>query len=430
MDEIYRSNDNLLITEDMLPFLGTCFQNGIISLTLVDAIALHVFENCEECRNYIKAKYTHVFIDEYQDCGYLQDRLFLALINLGVIGIAVGDKDQAIYGFAGKDSKYLIGLPKEHGIKTFLLDRNFRCHPQIRDYALRLLDGVTEPETKDCRVIRLACKGNELNIAKAIDMFVQLFRDKKIIEHNSQVAILTRSERTGGMISHNLKEKNIFFKKTPLDEDSSRQGLIFKEMLIAILGKDHEIFGLCNSYISIDDDKKRYDYAYTVLMKLRKKGMIEISLNEFVEASYLFIPYEQKNEKSIEKLEEVVGTEDYWITYTPQDKDSVQIMTLHKSKGLEFKVVFHLDLYRYIMPREQFNPNRYIDMEETINLHYVGITRAEEYSFLVTSEHRTNSQGSVTSGIESPLLSMHNLSSYTTPAKDLYNFLDSEDPRL
>ena len=59
-------------------------------------------------------------------------------------------------------------------------------------------------------------------------------------------------------------------------------------------------------------------------------------------------------------------------------------MTLHKSKGLEFDAVFHLDLYKSVLPAKQSH-NDTKKMEEDKNLHYVGITRAKKCCFLLTS---------------------------------------------
>ena len=62
-------------------------------------------------------------------------------------------------------------------------------------------------------------------------------------------------------------------------------------------------------------------------------------------------------------------------------------MTLHKAKGLEFEIVFHLDLYKWIMPKFKG------DYTQDLNLHYVGITRAKQCVILLSSTQRHNEQG-------------------------------------
>lgn len=70
-------------------------------------------------------------------------------------------------------------------------------------------------------------------------------------------------------------------------------------------------------------------------------------------------------------------------------------MTLHKSKGLEFDAIIHLDLYEWILPYKEvknndFNNPIYSNWSQDINLHYVGLTRARKGCVLVSSTQRTN----------------------------------------
>jgi len=420
MNKLLEAKKSLELDSELLELIQKNFVKGIISLELIDPIALYIFSNCIECRNYIKARYTCVFIDEYQDCGYVQNNFFIKLMDLGLIGIAVGDKDQAIYQFAGKDSKYLIDLAKKHNVKAFILDKNFRCHHNIRDYALRLLDGVTIPHTEEQRIIRLNCKDDEKSIANAIDIFIPILKKQNIVTKNNQIAILVRGERTGDIISDNIKTKHVFFRKTPLDEDSSMQGLIFKELIIAILGNKNEKYDMCSTYIDFESERHRFNNIYSKLKELSIKGLSVETLDEIVEISYNFIQRDQKNDKSIQKLQAVLEKTEYLETYMPQDDELVQIMTLHKSKGLEFDVVFHLDLYKYIMPMEDFNKAEYIDLDETINLHYVGITRAKKFCFLVSSDIRTKSNGEKAQGHESMLFNYNDLNRYTIGASVIF----------
>lgn len=84
-------------------------------------------------------------------------------------------------------------------------------------------------------------------------------------------------------------------------------------------------------------------------------------------------------------------------------------MTLHKSKGLEFKCIFLMDVYKYILP-----PNEYYvsseDIVQSLNLHYVGITRAIEvcYIMLGTKRYRNWNKDYV-KALESPFLYLNNV---------------------
>ena len=120
------------------------------------------------------------------------------------------------------------------------------------------------------------------------------------------------------------------------------------------------------------------------------------------------LPQYQSNQ-AIELLRQNLN-EDTCSFFKPALSDEVQIMTIHKSKGLEFDVVFHLDLYEWILPAKrigeeggwdnQFYPSK----EQDINLHYVGISRAKQACFLCSSTKRINANQEEKNGMSSEFL--------------------------
>ena len=86
-------------------------------------------------------------------------------------------------------------------------------------------------------------------------------------------------------------------------------------------------------------------------------------------------------------------------------------MTLHKSKGLEFDVIFHLDLYSYIIPSFGAYDN-VTQWNEDLNLHYVGITRAKQVCFLLSSTQRLRPDKPALNAKVSEFLSLNNLEEY------------------
>ncbi len=73
-----------------------------------------------------------------------------------------------------------------------------------------------------------------------------------------------------------------------------------------------------------------------------------------------------------------------------QGKTGVKLMTVHASKGLEFKYVFIVGLEDGLFPHEKLGSNtNEIDSEEERRLFYVAITRAEKKLFLSYANFRT-----------------------------------------
>ena len=64
-------------------------------------------------------------------------------------------------------------------------------------------------------------------------------------------------------------------------------------------------------------------------------------------------------------------------------------MTLHKSKGLEFNIVFHMDMYKYIISDDWGDAD---DIAQMLNLHYVGVTRAIDVCYIMNGSRRYRSK--------------------------------------
>ncbi|MBD8870232.1 ATP-dependent helicase [Nocardioides donggukensis] len=77
-----------------------------------DLIARAVIE-AEAHREDLRARFRHVFVDEYQDTDPAQVQLLRALAGDGRSLTVVGDPDQSIYGFRGADVRGILDFPTE-----------------------------------------------------------------------------------------------------------------------------------------------------------------------------------------------------------------------------------------------------------------------------------------------------------------------------
>lgn len=140
-------------------------------------------------------------------------------------------------------------------------------------------------------------------------------------------------------------------------------------------------------------------------LKLYKQNLESIAIQEpinkealkteFIKIAKVISP-NTSSQESIELLQSVLSNEIELNSYQSAEEDEINIMTLHKSKGLEFDVVIHLDLYEWILPKKKPGPNNdfnnpiYDNWTQDVNLHYVGITRAKNGCILISSTKRTN----------------------------------------
>ena len=68
-----------------------------------------------DVRERLRARYSAVWVDEYQDTDPLQESLLLAIAGDGRDVTVVGDPDQAIYAFRGADVRGILDFPSRFG---------------------------------------------------------------------------------------------------------------------------------------------------------------------------------------------------------------------------------------------------------------------------------------------------------------------------
>ncbi|WP_299066945.1 UvrD-helicase domain-containing protein, partial [Accumulibacter sp.] len=99
-----------------------------------DLIALPVtlFEDHPEVRDKWQNRLRYLLIDEYQDTNAGQYRMLRLLAGPRAAFTAVGDDDQAIYGWRGADIENLRGLPRDYpNLKVIKLEQNYRSTVRI-----------------------------------------------------------------------------------------------------------------------------------------------------------------------------------------------------------------------------------------------------------------------------------------------------------
>ena len=118
-----------------------------LDMLILSANMLEKKENQDLLREY-REKHRHVFVDEFQDISPIDFRLIkLFLENL----FAVGDDDQAIYGFRGGDSEIMQNFRKGEGVKEYKITRNYRSSSTIVRHAKALINHNSHRISKNLR---------------------------------------------------------------------------------------------------------------------------------------------------------------------------------------------------------------------------------------------------------------------------------------
>jgi len=399
---------SLEILQKHLEIVRSYFRGGKLFLEMNGALALYTFLNSVACRRYLRAKYTHIFVDEYQDTGFEQHELFLKLAALGLTSIAMGDADQSIFGFSGKSSKYLLSLPALESFTTLPLTYNHRSHPSIINYSLRILDSNSKltPVTSQF-VSCVNLEGGPIEIATWIGKHLATLVDRFKVTTRSSIGILVRSNNTGEILDKAFLIKHRLVKSHFLEEGFSIWSKLFAKLLTYHFTDSTTVQEIVDDFGSPHLTARDLRDCKNIIRLLKK---VELpSLEECVSVAKILCPY-SKTDDAIRLLREALQDPNLAAYFAKACDDEVQIMTLHKAKGMEFDIVFHLDLHEFVLPQKGPGPNNdwdncvFSDWEQDLHLHYVGVTRARKCCILCTSTKRINSKNETKNGKPSEFL--------------------------
>ncbi|MGD2126709.1 MAG: UvrD-helicase domain-containing protein, partial [Desulfobacteraceae bacterium] len=115
---------------------------GMLDLNDLEVETLRLFQDDPDVCSDYGERFPKIFVDEYQDTNPIQVALLKALVrgSRGEI-CAIGDPDQAIYGFRGADVKNFHRFSNDFpGAVQILLSKNYRSTQTILDAASALME--------------------------------------------------------------------------------------------------------------------------------------------------------------------------------------------------------------------------------------------------------------------------------------------------
>lgn len=96
-------------------------------------LAVQILRTCPVARNSVRHTYSHVFLDEFQDCTSQQyEMLRIAFLGTDTLLTAVGDTKQRIMGWAGALEGVFEIFAKDFRARSLNLYQNFRSLPRLR----------------------------------------------------------------------------------------------------------------------------------------------------------------------------------------------------------------------------------------------------------------------------------------------------------
>ena len=299
----------------------------------IDMIYLpnHLNMTCEQ--------YDFVFIDECQDLNGAQRELMLKSLKPGGRFIAVGDKRQAIYAFAGADSDSFDKLQQIPNTITLPLSECYRCGSEIIKTVKEIVPQIEAHESTGIGIV------NQASILADI---------------NQGDMILCRN--TYPLVKLCLKYLSMGIKATIMGGDIGKS-------LIKLV-KDTNELDMQNVF-----NKLYSDLTNTLKRVMTTNGCNEKSARnkpEYINAlekiqviEAIFNANGGNSEDIINNLNKIFS----------DNKEGILLSTIHKAKGLESDRVFII--------HNELLPSRFAEqpweLEQEQNLRYVAHTRAKNY---------------------------------------------------
>jgi DNA helicase-2/ATP-dependent DNA helicase PcrA len=409
----------------LLPLYQTALQErGALDFDDLVVRAVRLLEAHAPVLSQVRERCVHLLVDEYQDVNAGQYQLvrLLAPSDAAAGLCAVGDPDQAIYGFRGSDPSYFSRFTDDYpGSRSITLSRNYRSAAPVVALATAVIERAPSRPTRalvaqssgGATVIRhlvadehaeaalivatieRAIGGTDMLMTAdlATDERAGTFADQSTNAQGARgdvsgghgvdgtadeadeetlgplafhdIAVLTRLSAQADVIEDALFRASIPYQRAGSEALTSRPHVAD---LLARLERSVERTGkkpLADAIAVLDPDAK---------LDPRRQRAVEL-------LCALALPFGH----DLAAFREALALErDADVALAPQ---KVSLLTLHASKGLEFPLVFIAGCEDGVLPlRLPWLPGT--DVDEERRLLYVGMTRAKRRLVLVSASKR------------------------------------------
>ncbi len=398
-----------------------------------------LLDSDRKIREELNDRFRYKLVDEYQDTNVSQYEILKKLSEKYKDIFVVGDDDQSIYGFRGAEINNILDFEDDFpDSKVYKLERNYRSTKRILEVASNVvknnlyrkgktlwteqdegekiilfssltekeeasrLIGFLREELKKCnrKDILIAYRTNaqsraiedallKENIPYVIIGGVKFYQRKEIKDILSYVKfIVNKKDSISFFRILNTPRRGIGKATREKIEKKAREGNIsLWKASLSLAAEDSSIKEFVELIEELDKIKRVDELMAAIVEKtgymetLKEKDSIESesrieNIQELLSAVFEFTENTGKFSPEEYLIEVGLKTDiDSW-----NRSDSVNLMTLHNTKGLEFEVVFITGIGDGLLPH--YRSIKEGNLEEERRLFYVGITRARKKLYL------------------------------------------------
>ena len=415
-------------------------SNNYIDFDDMQIIALGLLDENPRLLKSIQNKYQYFQLDEGQDTSLLQFEILNRIVSLNNNLMVVADDDQSIYSFRAANPDYLLNFKDYYpGAEIFIMNENHRSSKNIARLAGEFIKDNNFRYKKN--LISKKEEGERVLIKTLKDSYDQYDFIKKNIDFSKSNSILFRNNISAINLVTFLLEDGIdfainddfldFFKSQIIDDffdiikfsDDFTNVEAFENIYYKIRTflKKTEVEKLRTKPINQDI----FDFFYEILDYDRKNSLYDIEkklihirklpLSRKISYIYKYLGYKEYSSLKANKFSEEVINKDLFVeslvNFT-KDINSIEefdreilklkkkirlmpqtnlvLQTIHRSKGLEYDRVFIVDMNKNEFPIIDYEQSPEKSLEEERRVFYVGMTRAKEKLFILSTKKKNN----------------------------------------
>ena len=370
---------------DALAGLGR--QQAWVDFDDLVALAVALLERDAGVAARWRARFAHILADEFQDIDEGQYRLLRLLAGANGNLCAIGDPDQAIYGFRGADTTCFERFARDFPhAPTLRLGRNYRSSGTIVTGSAAIVgrtaaDSIIRPMGEPI-VLHTASAEHE-EAAFVVATIETLMGGHDMLAANkggaggdaplgfADFAVLYRTDAQSAVLREAFDRAGIPFKKSTPAPIASHAGVVALLAALASAGAA--------------DPPARLSAAAEAV---REQGAVDAAT--LAEArgwlATLAAARDVAGDESGLREQVALATE---ADFRDARADRVSLMTMHAAKGLEFSVVFVVGLEDGLTPFSSPDAARNDGAAaEERRLFYVAMTRAKDRLFLTRAAQR------------------------------------------
>ena len=368
----------------------------------------------ESTRLALQSRWDILAVDEFQDVDAVQFEVFHLLCAGDTHLNAVGDPDQAIYGFRGGDARFISDFKKWFpDAEIVRLDTNYRSYTEIIDVAYSAVESIEQP---------YRAKGESANGVGGSVGFA--YQEKMIGDFSTKGSV--------GVLSWTNKKLNDISKRLLWDgiacSVNTRWGsrLNVSKPAYRMVYQTLQALDMVTGDIPFDRDTF-LKYAQDMrnigpaVMKVEGSTLVELR-RDLRGAGYVRFLGMLKRLKTPDRVRAIANSDDFpsvkpeagegLATFDFSEtyekalhKVNIKLYTIHRAKGLEFDTVF-VETSDFAKPFANDN------LDESKRLLFVALSRAKQNLFLLGGEDQGNA-------ITAPAVQMIKANQNTEPEPEI-----------